>query len=88
MTETERVPMGERMATAESWIVGHEKICGDRYRLLLSVIGVGGTIIIGVAGWGLNQVHEDQKAQFQMLQGISNQVAQSHPVTVQMNQPR
>jgi sensor domain CHASE-containing protein len=76
------------MATVESWVKGHEKICGDRYRLLMAVISIGCTIIIGVGAWGLNQVHEDQRAQIALLQNVSQQVSatRQQPVTVQMNQ--
>lgn len=76
------------MATVEEWIGGHEKICGDRYRLLMSVIGVGGTIILSVAGWGLKTVHDDQHEQVEMLRGLASQISQTKPapVNVQMTQ--
>ena len=83
--------MGERVATLEQWASGHDKVCGDRYRLLLAAISAGASIIVGVAAWGLNQVHEDQARQMQLLQSVSQQVTtsgarQRAPVTVQMNQ--
>jgi hypothetical protein len=68
-------PLGERMATVETWISEHDKVCAERYRLLIGVVGTAGLILISVAGWGLNQVHADQVRETQMLQGISAQIA-------------
>lgn len=81
--------MGERVQAVESWIKGHEKICGDRYRLLMMVIGIGGTMLVSVAGWGLMQVHADQQTQIQMLQGLSGQIqnVKAPSVNVQMRPP-
>lgn len=90
MNDNERKPIGERMATIEAWSEGHEKICGDRYRLLMGVISVGGSIILAVAGWGVKQAHDDQQDQLHLLQNVSQQVSstKAQPVTVQMNQPQ
>jgi hypothetical protein len=74
-----RPPVGERLAVMETWAVDHDKVCAERYRLLIAVIGFGATAIMGAAGWGLNQVHEDQKAQLTLLQDLSRRTAIVRP---------
>lgn len=81
-----RGPLGERMATVETWIVEHDKICAEHYRVLIAVVSFGAMILVGVAGWGLNQVHADQVRETQMLQGISAQISgQAGKTTVTVN---
>lgn len=78
MTE-KATPMGERVATVESWIRGHEKLCADRYGLLMKVIAVGGAILISVAGWGLAQVYRNQEHQMDLLNQLASRPAASVP---------
>ena len=86
MTTAGKPPLGERMATAETWIVEHDKVCSDRFSLLLKVIGFGGMVILAVVSGGVGLFHEEQTHQTQILQGISAQVnAQAAHTTVMVN---
>lgn len=80
--------MGERVAGLESWVDGHEKLCADRYGLLMKVIAVGGAILITVAGWGLTAVYAAQQHSVELLQQISRAPATSTTTTTQSAQLR
>lgn len=64
--------MGERVARVETWQAGHEKVCADRYRLLLATIGVGVSIILGVSGWGLIRTFNGQDEQIRLLRDLTS----------------
>lgn len=56
-------------------IAAHEDLCSERYKnihgridLIFRVLGVGGMLLIGVAGWSLNRLADKQDAQTQMLE--------------------
>lgn len=67
------IPIGERMATAESWIAQHEKLCGERYKLLVRVIAAGISILVAVAGFGVGALYKNINDQAASLQNaISN----------------
>lgn len=82
MTE-KATPMGERMATVESWVINHEKVCGDRYRVLMKVISGGVSIIVAVAGWGLLQVYQNQTHQLDLLQELARRPPAASPTVSQ-----
>lgn len=65
---TSQQPIGERMATLEAWSSGHDKICGDRYRLLMRVITAGISILIAVAGAGVGALYKNVNDQAAGLQ--------------------
>jgi len=76
------------MATVETWITEHDKVCGERFNLLLKVIGFGGMVILAVVSGGAGLFHEEQLHQTQILQGISAQInAQAAHTTVTVNPP-
>ena len=68
--------LGERMATVEEWQIGHEKLCADRYNLLLKVISFGGALVLLAATWSLNNITQGQKEQTRILQTLRVQVAE------------
>jgi hypothetical protein len=66
------------MALVERWQTDHEKICATRWSALIKLIGWGGalavTIMLAVAGWGLNKTFDGQKEQMQMLRDMQARV--------------
>lgn len=71
--ETER-----RLTQLEADQENHERTCAARWGLLLKVIGWGGSVavtsILGVAAWGLVQVHDGQDRQLRMLEQLQRQL--------------
>jgi hypothetical protein len=55
------------MASVETWQSEHEKVCGDRYQLLMRVIAAGVTVLIAVASFGLANLYSGQQEQMRLL---------------------
>lgn len=79
MSEERVRPMGERLASVETWISQHEKRCGDRYRLLTGALAVIFSIIIGCSGWAFSHVFDAQQRQLDLLQQVNARVAYQPP---------
>lgn len=65
----------QTVSGAYAKIEGHEELCSERYAnihgridLIFKVLGVGGLILISVAGWSLNRLADKQDTQTQMLE--------------------
>jgi hypothetical protein len=63
--------MAERVRALETWSSGHEKQCGERYALLMKVIGFGGALILVAATFAMNRLSSQQDAQMALLRQVA-----------------